>query len=251
MGHHVRHILGVDEMGHAEATAPFLLVAIDVHADDHVGADHLQALDDVQADAAQAEDDAVGARLDLGRVDHGADAGGHAAADVAGLVEGRVLADFSHRDLGQDGVVREGRAAHIVGDGLTLVGKAAGAVGHDALALGAANGGAQVGLAAQARLTLAAFRRVQRNDVIADRDRGHARPHFDHHARALVPQDRGEDALGVQPVQRIGVGMADAGGLDLDQHLAGARPLQIDLDDLQRTFGLEGDGGAGFHGGGS
>jgi len=83
--------------------------------------------------------------------------------------------------------------------------------------------------------------------VVADGDRGHARPHLDHHARALVAKNAGEDALGVQAVQRIGVGVADAGGLDLDQHLAGARPLQIDLDDLERTFGLKGDGGAGFH----
>ena len=36
---------------------------------------------------------AVGADLDLGRVDDGADAGGDAAADVADLVERRVLAD--------------------------------------------------------------------------------------------------------------------------------------------------------------
>jgi hypothetical protein len=42
--------------------------------------------------------------------------------------------------------------------------------------------------------------------------------------------------------------VADAGGLDLDQHLSGARPFQIDLDDLERAFGLEGDGGAGLHG---
>ena len=50
-----------------------------------------------------------------------------------------------------------------------------------------------------------------------------------------------------KPVQRVGVGMADAGGLDLDQHLAGLRPFQVDLDDLQRLLGLERDGGAGLH----
>jgi FKBP-type peptidyl-prolyl cis-trans isomerase 2 len=34
--------------------------------------------------------------FDLRGVDHRADAGGHAAADVADLVEGRVLADLRH-----------------------------------------------------------------------------------------------------------------------------------------------------------
>ena len=49
-------------------------------------------------------------------VDHRADAGGDAAADVADLVERRVLADLRHRDLRQHGEIREGRAAHVVMD---------------------------------------------------------------------------------------------------------------------------------------
>ena len=56
--------------------------------------------------------------LDLRRVDHGADAGRHAAADVADLVERRVLADLRERDLRQHRVVRERRAAHVVVDRL-------------------------------------------------------------------------------------------------------------------------------------
>ena len=55
-----------------------------------VGADQLRALDDVEADAAEAEDDDVGAGLDSGGPDHRADAGGDPAADVADLVERRV-----------------------------------------------------------------------------------------------------------------------------------------------------------------
>ena len=78
---------------------------IDVDADDLVGADHLRALDHVEADAAEAEHDDVGAGLDLGREQHRADAGGDAAADVADLVERRVGADLRQRDLGHDGVV--------------------------------------------------------------------------------------------------------------------------------------------------
>lgn len=83
--------------------------------------------------------------------------------------------------------------------------------------------------------------------MIPDLDRGHARSDLDHHARAFVAQDAREDALRIQTVQRIGVGVADAGGLDLDHHLARARPFQIDFDDFEGAFGFERNGGAGFH----
>src|SRR5690606_42161471 len=63
----------------------------------------------------------------------------------------------------------------------------------------------------------------------------------------LVAEDRGEDSFGVQAVQGVGVGVANAGGLDFDQHLARLRTLQIELHDLQRLLGFEGDGGAGLH----
>src|SRR5438552_7167162 len=60
--------LRVNEMGHAELAAPFLLGIIDVDADDLVGADHLRALDDVEPDAAEAKHHDVGAGSDLGGV---------------------------------------------------------------------------------------------------------------------------------------------------------------------------------------
>ena len=34
---------------------------------------------------------------------------------------------------------------------------------------------------------------------------------------------------------------------DLDRHLSGARPVEIELDDLERALGFERDGGAGLH----
>jgi hypothetical protein len=170
------------------AAAIASLGRVDVDADDLVGADHLRALDDVEADAAEPEDDDVRAGLDLGGVDHRADAGGDAAADVADLVERRVLADLGERDLGQHREVREGRAAHVVEDRLALVAEAAGAVGHHALALGGADRGAEIGLAAEARLTLAAFGRVERDDVVADFDRGDAGPDL---ATTRRPRGRG------------------------------------------------------------
>ena len=179
------------------------------------GADHARALHHVEPDAAEAEHHHVGARLDLGGVDHRADAGGHAAADVADLVERRVLADLRHRDLGQHGVVGERRAAHVVVDLLSAQREAAGAVRHEALALRGADRGAQVRLARQARLALPALGRVERDHVVALLERGHARADVDHDARALVAEDRREQALGVGARAGELVGVADAGGLDL------------------------------------
>ena len=97
----------------------------------------------------------------------GADAGGDAAADVADLVEGRVLAHFRDGDLRQHGEVGEGRAAHVVEHRIAVAAEAAGAVRHQALALRRADGGAQVGAARQAGFALPAFRRVERDDVVA------------------------------------------------------------------------------------
>ena len=161
-------------MRHAEAAAPIFLEIVDVDADDLVGADHPGALDHVETDAAESEHDHVRARRDFGGVDHGADAGGDAAADVTALVEWRVLADFGDRDLRQHGEVREGRAAHVVEDRLALVAEARGAVRHHALALRGADRGAQIGLLAQAAFALPAFRRVERDHVIARLHRDHA-----------------------------------------------------------------------------
>ena len=58
IGHEIAaDLLRIDEMRHAEALAPRLLVVVDVDADDHVGAGEPQALDHVEADAAEPEHD--------------------------------------------------------------------------------------------------------------------------------------------------------------------------------------------------
>ena len=132
-------LVGVDEMRHAELLGDSLARRIEIDADDLVGADHARALDHVEPDAAEPEDDDIGARPDFRGVDDGADAGGDAAADVADLVERRVLAHLGDRDLRQHGEVGEGRAAHVVEHLAALAGEAARAVGHHALPLGGAD----------------------------------------------------------------------------------------------------------------
>ena len=103
-------------------------------------------------------------------------------------------------------------------------------------------------LPADAVLALAAFRRVERDDVIALLDRLHLRPDLDHHAGALVTEDRREQALGIGAGQRELVGVADPGRLDLDQHLAGFRPLELHGLDRERLSGLVGNCRAYLHG---
>jgi len=44
------------------------------------------------------------------------------------------------------------------------------------------------------------------------------------------------------------VGVADPGGLDLDQHFARARAFQLNGHDFERLSSLNGDGGADIHG---
>jgi hypothetical protein len=53
-----------------------------------------------------------------------------------------------------------------------------------------------------------------------------------------MAEDRREQALGVGAGQGEFVGVADAGGLDLDQNLAGARPFEFDLRHVERLASL-------------
>src|SRR6202034_4089141 len=181
--------LRIDEISHAELATPVFLGVVDVDADDLVGADHLGALDNIEPNAAQTEYDNIGAWRDLGGVDHGADAGRDATADVATLVERGVFTDFRDRDFRQHGKVREGRATHVVIDGLALVAEARGAIGHHPFALGGADRRAQIGLLAKAAFALAAFGRVERDDVVARFHRGHAGADFAHDASTLMAED--------------------------------------------------------------
>ena len=121
-------------------------------------------------------------------------------------------------------------------DRLALVGKAGGAIGHQPLALGRADRGAQVGLARQAALTLAAFRRVKRDHMVPRRNARHPGPDLAHDPRTLMPQNARKDPLAVETLQRIRIRMADTRRHDLDQDLASARTLKINLNNLQRLL---------------
>src|SRR5665213_1751946 len=80
-------LIRVDEMRHTEFLGHGALARISVDADDFIRADHARSLQDVQTDAAEAEDRDIGAGPDFRRVDDGADAGGDAATDVANFID--------------------------------------------------------------------------------------------------------------------------------------------------------------------
>ena len=84
--------------------------------------------------------------------------------------------------------------------------------------------------------------------MVAGLHAGHACADLAYDARAFMAEHAGEDTLAVQAVQRIGVGVADAGRHDLDQDLAGLRAFQIKFDDFERLLRFKSDGGAGLHG---
>src|SRR5580704_6927041 len=141
------NLLRVDEMRHPEFFGHFSPLRIEIDADDHVGPGQTGTLDHVEPDAAEAENDDLGAWLDLGRIDHRPDPGGDPAADIANLFERRVLADLCDGDLGQHREVREGRRAHVVVDLPAAHREPARAVRHHTLPLGGANRDAEIGLA--------------------------------------------------------------------------------------------------------
>src|SRR3546814_15173464 len=111
-------------------------------------------------------------------------------------------------------------------DRLSLIAEPAGAVGHHALALGRPDRGAQVRFLAEAGFALAAFGRVERDDMVADLHRGYARAHLAHDSSAFMAKDRREDALRILALQRVSVGMAGARRHELEQNFDGNRAFE-------------------------
>ena len=108
------------------------------------------------------------------------------------------------------------------------------AVGQVALVLLRADRHAEVRPRAQAVLALAALRREQRDDVIADRDVRHALADRLDDAGALVAEHGGRVAGRVGARRRVHVRVADAAGDEADEHLARLGLREVDLLHHQR-----------------
>ena len=154
-------VLGrVDKVGGAELGRPLLLRLVHVYDNDLARLLLDRALDDTQTNAASAEDGDGGALLNTALAsgdDGGAVTSGDAAAEQACAVHGSIRGDGDDGDVGHNGVLGEGRAAHEVEEVLALALEARGAVRHHTLALGRADSTAEVGLARLAELALLAL----------------------------------------------------------------------------------------------
>ena len=84
---------GVDEVGGPELLGQRFLLRVGVDRDDRQRVGQRGTLDDVEADAADADHRDALAVGDLGPVEHGADAGDDATAEQRGDLEGHVLVD--------------------------------------------------------------------------------------------------------------------------------------------------------------
>ena len=200
----VRHevaadFLRVHEVRHAELLGERLARRVDVDADDLVGAGHARALDHVEPDAAEAEHDDVGAGLDLRRVDDGADARGDAAADVADLVERRVGRGSSRaRSPAAPCGSRTSSSPCSGGSACRPSEKRLVPSGIRPLPCVARIAVHRLVLRDEAGFALPALRRVERDDVVALRDRRHARAR----RRRRCPRPRARRSPGTAPRDR-------------------------------------------------
>jgi hypothetical protein len=83
-------------------------------------------------------------------------------------------------------------------------------------------------------LALAALRREERDDVVADGDRGDALPHRLDNPGTLVPEHGRRVPGGVCPRRREQVGVANPAGREADEHLASLRLGEVELLNLER-----------------
>ena len=169
----------------------------------------------------------------------------------SGLLRLGLGRDLGQRDLRHHRVLGERARAHEVAHRLAVARQAGGAVGEVALVLLLADGQAQVGLRAAAVHALAALGREQGDDAVAGGKAAHALAEGLDDARPLVPEHGRRVARRVRARGGVHVGVADAAGLQPDQHLAGPRLRQLDLGDVQRLAELLEHGGADLHGGNS
>ena len=136
--------------------------------------------------------------------------------------------DHRQRNLRHDCVFAEGAAAHVMIQRLAFVRKTGRAIGHQTLALGRANCLAQVGLAGLAELALAAFSRIQRDDVVAGLHVVNVGTDFSHDACGLMAQNCGA-RVRIQTLHEVQIAVADTTIFDINLHITGTSFTSINV----------------------
>src|SRR5215470_5356946 len=222
----IRHAVGGPEL-----LGELPLVRQRVDRDDVLRAGEGGALHGVDADPADAVDHHRLTRPHAARVDRGAPAGGHPAADQRGRLQRQVVVDLDAGVLRDRGVLGErAEQAHLAK--VQSVGvEAERAVGQAVVVQERAEV-AHVGHAAGAEPALAADRQERADHVVARLQPGHAGPDLLDDARALVAADDGVTDGDVTGLQVL-VGVAQAGRHPAHQHLAGLGGIEVHLGDLE------------------
>lgn len=209
------------------------LCGVDIYSNNLRSTDVLQCSDSSEADTAETKNSRSAARLALTGTSDGTIASGDTTPEQAHLVERCGLVDHGNCDLWEHGVLREGGDAHEVENGLAIgVRKAGSAVGHHTFTLGGTNGDTQVGLARFAELAVAALRRVQRHDVIADLDTGNTLADGLDDTRSFVAENAGENALRIMTAKGVQVRVAHGRSMYLDTDLN-----VVEIQDVRHGIG--------------
>lgn len=215
---------GGEEVRRPELPGHRLLLRVRVHGDDRQRARDPRALEDVEADAAGADDDDGLAAADLRAVQYGSDAGEDAAAHEGRGGQRDVPRDLDGLDGLDDGPFRERRVRGELEERLPVARERLprhpdGLPAHGRPAPVAVGAGAAVGERGQ-------------GDVVAGGDVRDPGAHGLDDAGALVAEDDGRGERD-GPVDDGQIAVAEPGGGDPDEHLPRTRVpyLQV-VDDL-------------------
>ena len=221
-------------MRRAQRIGTLQLLVEPVDGDDLARAGGMRAEQRGKADAAEADDRHRGTERNARRVDDRADTRQHGAAEHRGDVRRQIRIDFHQRAARDHRVLGEaGNADLVVEQGTIRTMQAAPAAEQRAGAVGGGARLAQGGAALHARRAVAAARHEDQRNRVTALQVGDAGPAFFDDARRLVAEHHRHDARPVAVDDRK-VGVAEAGGGDLHQHLARAGRIQLD--------GLDGNG---------
>ena len=93
------HLSWIDKICHTKAAGHLNLAGIEIHADNLICPGQSQALNHIQANAAQPKDNRRAANLHLCRIDHRPNACGNTTADITNLIKRGIGTHFGQSDF--------------------------------------------------------------------------------------------------------------------------------------------------------
>ena len=211
---------GVEGVGEAPAGGHFEFGIVDIYTDDGVRADHACGLSNIEANAADSEDDEALADFELGIIVDHADGGGDGTAEERGGAKVEAVRYNCEAVLGDDGLIVEcGDPAGVNGFVAPTV---FGRLGLEP------PGGPPV-----------------ENDMVAGLDAGDALPYPLDDARSLVAEEVGQKFIGaLGGLDLVDLGTADSAVVKADMNLTEGQLLRhLEFGDFERSVGLNEDGG--------